>query len=315
MLPTVLNSLWIACSVGTTPASPTGPPQGANDVVATWKGGEISRAELETAAEGELRALDIEQKLARYELLRRVVERQVDAALLTAEAAKRGSTPEELLAGVEDVADAGSLERALRMRSFRQELRREADVRVTVPYPDLPTLDVPVSAEDPSVGPSEAPLRIVAFGGYQCMYCREVEKTLHRIRAEWPDDVAVVYKDFPLPGHPQAVVAAVAAQCANEQGHFAALHELLLNNQSALGDADIQRYALSVGVEAEAFDACRASGRHEAGVARDVALGQQLGVVSTPTLFVDGVLVAGAQPYEVFAGLVSRRLSVSTGVQ
>jgi protein-disulfide isomerase len=297
---------WTGCGAIPAPVAPEPAPDGA-DEVARWTGGSMTLAGLEAAAAPELRALEIEQQLERWELLRRAAERRVDEALVADEAARRGLSVEALLASVEDGAST-AVERTSRVRGFRRELRRAAGVVVTLPYPDLPRLDVPVGPEDPAVGPADAALSIVAFGGYQCFYCREVDATLQRLRAQWPDEVRVVYKDFPMSGNATAWAASVAARCAYEQGRFEPMHTALLAHQQAQSDADLVRYAADAGLDAASFDACRTSGRLDPAVARDVALGQQLGVASTPTLFVDGVLVAGAQPYEVLAGIVTTRL-------
>lgn len=304
---TLSVSSVLACSVLPVPAVSTGTVDG-DMVVARWNGGELTRAGLDEAAANELRALDIEHQLARYERTRRVAEREIDAALLDAEARRRGLPTEAVLAEVEAGAASGG-ERAARLRAWRAEMRRAADVVVTVPYPDLPRQEVPVTDSDPAVGPARAPLSIVAFGGYQCFYCREVNATLGRLRAQWPDEIRVVYKDFPMSSNPSAVAASVAARCAHDQGRFEPMHEALLAHQQAQSEADLLRYAVDAGLDVPAFEACRSSGRFEALVARDVAVGQQLGVASTPTLFIDGVLVAGAQPYEVLAGIVTTRLA------
>jgi len=134
---------------------------------------------------------------------------------------------------------------------------------------------------------------------------------LGRILSEFPGKVRLVYKDFPLPSHPGALPAAEAARCAGEQGRFWEYHDLLFVAQPAFSRTDLQTYAARLGLAADKFAACLDSGRHRAAAKADVAEGQAAGVRATPTFFVNGQRLVGAQPIEVFRDAVNGALSDS----
>ena len=93
---------------------------------------------------------------------------------------------------------------------------------------------VEVAANDPVKGPANAPITIIEFSDYQCPFCARVNPTLDRIRQTYPDKVRIVFKDFPLPNHPEAPKASEAAYCAGEQGKYWEMHDRLFANQQAL---------------------------------------------------------------------------------
>jgi len=132
---------------------------------------------------------------------------------------------------------------------------------------------------------------------------------LGRIQSEYPDKVRVVFKDFPLASHEGAIPAAEAARCAGEQGRFWEYHDLLFVAQPAFARADLLTYAARLGLAAEAFTACLDSGRYREAVKADVAEGRTAGVRATPTFFVNGQRLVGAQPYEAFRDAIQEALA------
>jgi protein-disulfide isomerase len=175
---------------------------------------------------------------------------------------------------------------------------------------DAPRFDVELDPADPSIGNAKAPVTIIEFSDFQCPFCLRVAPTLKKIRATYGDRVRVVWKDFPLTQiHPQAFKAGEAGHCAAEQGKFWEYHDQLFGNQQALMPEDLKTYAASVGLDAERFNSCLDMSKHAEVVRDGVAQGTRLGVNSTPTVFVNGRRVSGAQPYEVFAGVIDEELS------
>lgn len=175
---------------------------------------------------------------------------------------------------------------------------------------DSPRFEITLSDKDPSLGNATAPVTLVEFSDFQCPFCLRVAPTMKQIRATYGDKVRIVWKDFPLTQiHPQAFKAGEAGQCAAEQGKFWEFHDRVFENQQAMLLDDLKRYAASVGVNAEQFNACLDTSK-QAEVVRDgVAQGTRLGINSTPTVFINGRRVSGAQPYEVFAGIIDEELS------
>jgi protein-disulfide isomerase len=175
---------------------------------------------------------------------------------------------------------------------------------------DSPRYDVTVSPDDAVLGAANAPVTVVEFSDFQCPFCARVMPTLKRIRETYGDRVRIVWKDFPLTSiHPQAFKAAEAGQCAREQGKFWELHDRMFTNQQALEPDALKKYAADAGVDTARFNACLDSSKYGERVQEHMGLGTKLGVSSTPTTFVNGRLVSGAQPYEVFASIVDEELA------
>jgi len=188
------------------------------------------------------------------------------------------------------------------------ELRKKGPaIRVSL---EAPRMSVAVAATDPSVGSASAPITLIEFSDYQCPYCGRVEPTLKRLRAAYGDKIRFVWKDFPLTQiHPQAFKAGEAAHCAGEQGKYWELHDVLFSKQSELQVDDLKRHALTLGLKADAFNQCLDTSKYGERVRDGVAAGGQLGVNSTPTIFINGRRLSGAQPYEVFAAVIDEELA------
>jgi protein-disulfide isomerase len=162
--------------------------------------------------------------------------------------------------------------------------------------------------DSPRIGPADAPITIVEFSDFQCPYCVGAADTVKEVRAKYGDKVSVVYRHFPLPMHPQAPLASEAAECANEQEQFWGYHDALFADQKAWTTEDLQGYARTLSLDAEAFDSCLASRRHAPTVAQDLEEGRAAGMSGTPGFYVNGMVVSGAQPASVFIALIDREL-------
>lgn len=174
---------------------------------------------------------------------------------------------------------------------------------------DPPRKELTVAGHDPVRGPASAPITIIEYSDYQCPFCGRVTPTLEKLRAAYPDKIRLVFKDFPLPNHAEAPKASEAAHCASEQGKYWEMHDRLFANQQALTIPDLKKHAAAIGLDAAKFAECLDSGKHTAIVTADLEEGQKLGIQSTPTLYINGRPVVGAQPYEVFAAIVEEELA------
>jgi protein-disulfide isomerase len=174
---------------------------------------------------------------------------------------------------------------------------------------DPPRTEVAVEAHDPARGPADAPITIIEFSEYQCPFCARVTPTLKQIEEKYAGKVRIVFKDFPLPNHAQAPKAAEAAHCAGEQDKYWLLHDRLFANQQQLQVPELKAHAAAVGLDQAAFDQCLDSGKHAANVQADIDLGSSLGVQSTPTLYINGRVVTGAQPLAVFTSIIDEELA------
>lgn len=118
----------------------------------------------------------------------------------------------------------------------------------------------------------------------------------------------IVFRDYPLPNHPQAQPAAEAAQCANDQGKFWEYHDKLFQNQRAMEPDNLKQYATDLGLNLEAFNECVDSRKYRADVQRDLQEGKKIGVTGTPAFFINGRFLSGAQPFENFKAVIDQEL-------
>ena len=190
------------------------------------------------------------------------------------------------------------------------ELRKGGPpIRVVI---DAPRTTITVNPDDPSEGKADAPVTVVEYSDFQCPFCLRVMPTLKQLRAKYGDRMRLVWKDFPLTQiHPQAFVAAQAGNCAREQGKFWELHDKMFGNQSALQPDALKKYASEAGLDATKFNQCLDSSKYEARVQDALREGNRLGITSTPTAFVNGRLINGAQPIEVFQTVIDEELARS----
>lgn len=170
--------------------------------------------------------------------------------------------------------------------------------------------DVPVD-DDPILGPENAPITVIEFSDFECPYCRRWhEEVYSRLLENYPDQVRIVYRDFPLDSiHRNATPAALAANCAYEQNAFWEYHDKLFGGELGLGTDAYEQYAQELGLDMASFDECVQSNRYLDEVRADLEWAANLGVQSTPTFFINGIALVGAQPYEVFQQVIDSELA------
>ncbi len=188
----------------------------------------------------------------------------------------------------------------------------------TVDMSDVPPFEMPTPIETtpstvPVLGDEDAPITIVEFSDYQCPFCRRhVAETMPTLLAEMIETGRVRYefKDFPLESiHPEAGKASEAARCAAEQGAYWEMHDSIFENQQlwsgqANHTAVFTQLADQLGLETTSFDACLSSDKYAAAVQADLDEGIALGVTGTPTFFIGGYGISGAQPFDLFEMVV-----------
>jgi protein-disulfide isomerase len=179
--------------------------------------------------------------------------------------------------------------------------------------PSQPTLVKVSIDDDPIKGDINAPVTIIEFSDYQCPYCKRYnDQVLGKIEEEYisKGKVRYVFRDFPLPFHEKAVPAAVAANCAGEQGKYWEFHNFLFEDpKKNLEMATILDYAGDLGLDKTKFQACVNDGSQKSEVEKDFKDGQKYGARGTPSFFIgnteegkefNGAIIRGAQPYNVF---------------
>ncbi|MEX1248818.1 MAG: DsbA family protein [Anaerolineales bacterium] len=170
--------------------------------------------------------------------------------------------------------------------------------------------DIPIDDDDRILGATDAPITIIEFADFQCPYCqRHALETYPLLVENYGDQIRFVYKDFPLTSiHPEAFPSALASHCAHEQDKFWEFHDLLYSGRLELGSDAYTAYAEELGLDMDQFSTCFAEQRYADAVQADYTFASQLGVSSTPTFFVNGIAVVGAQPYSVFAQIIDYEL-------
>jgi protein-disulfide isomerase len=157
-------------------------------------------------------------------------------------------------------------------------------------------------------GPADALVTIVEFSDFQCPFCNRVTPTLKKIEEEYGKDVRVAFKHNALPFHKNAQLAAEAAIAAREQGKFWEFHDKLFANQKALQREDLEKYAKEIGLNVSKFKAALDDNRHKAETEADQKLARSLGASGTPSFFINGRNLRGAQPYEAFKKVIDEEL-------
>lgn len=166
---------------------------------------------------------------------------------------------------------------------------------------------VTVSAEGaPTRGPRNAPVEIVFWSDFECPFCERAEATLKQVEAERPGKVKIAFRQRPLPFHDHAALAAKASLAADRQGKFWPYHDLLVANRNALEKADLVRYANEAGLDRFRFEHDLADPSLDTKIAEESARGDALGVRGTPTAFINGRRLTGAQPLKMWLALVDR---------
>lgn len=149
-------------------------------------------------------------------------------------------------------------------------------------------LTPPVNQDDHVQGPANAAVTVVEYGDYECPYCGEVVPWIEQIQRQMGDRMRFVFRNFPLPQHPYAEVAAEAAEAAGAQGKFWQMHDLLYQNQQALEPVHLMRYAQQIGLNTDAFEQALRSHAERPRIQRDVRSGVESDVQGTPTFFING---------------------------
>jgi protein-disulfide isomerase len=167
-----------------------------------------------------------------------------------------------------------------------------------------------VVANDPKRGPADATVTIVEFSDYECPFCeRFVKETMPQLLEQYGDKVQFVFKDFPLPMHPNAPKGSEAAHCAGDQGKYWEYHDKLFDNRRQMGIPDLKRYAQELNLDTSDFNQCLEGGKYTQKVRDNLQQGRKVQVNGTPTFFINGQRLVGAQPFEAFKEVIDAELN------
>ena len=306
-----------------------------NAVVAEINGEKLTAADLDQQEASKL----LQSRYAYYEVQRKALDELIDQHLLEAQARKQGLTVDQLLdrevnsklpaeptddqihvyyEGLEtDKPFDQDMKEKIRQHihearvtkakaAYLKTLRSQAKIMIDLAPPSA-SVDL---AGSPILGSKNAPVVLVEFADYQCPYCQKVHVELDKLHKEFGDKLAIAYKDFPLPMHPNAEKAAEAARCAGVQGKFWEFHDKLFVDKK-LEPADLKQEASALQLNTTQFDACLDSGSEAAAVKKDTAEGKHLGLTGTPSFFANGHFFSGAMTYEALRDMVAQQLKAS----
>jgi len=169
--------------------------------------------------------------------------------------------------------------------------------------------------DDPMLGQADARVLMIEFGDYQCPSCRTFWHDVEpRLKKEYIDTgkVKLVFRDFPIVQiHPEALLAAMAVDCAADQHKYWEYHDKVFREQYNKGDdlirfkaADLKKWAKDIKLEPAAFDQCLDSEKYKDEVLKDKADADAVSVQGTPTFFINGRVIGGAQGYPAFKKLI-----------
>lgn len=320
--------------IGTMAIKGGGGMSGGDPVVAEYGGKSVKASE--AFASIKTRLFDLEEEV--YRTKEQAVNEFVDQKIIETEAKKQNLSMEQLLdkesqGAVAEVTDKEIDEflasKGLSLKDprvkkddvreylkYRQKfekrqayvakLRESAKVKMLIPEPQSPSMNINTDGY-PMWGNKSAPVTIVEISDFQCPFCARAVPTIQKIKKEYgPDKVKIVFRDMPLPNHPRAFPASVAAHCADEQGKFWEMHDMLFENQAKLEDADLKGYATKLALDATKFNECFDKKKPEELINKSRKEAESLGIQATPSFVINGALLQGAQPFEKFKEKIDR---------
>ena len=340
----VLLNLAVLVSVGCTEASMAAQPAKGR-VLARVNGVAVTQDEVRQAAASDLKKLrltrlqyEAKHKQKVHDAVESNLNRMVGLKLVEQEAERRSLPVQELLrqevsAGLKEPTDqevAGfyqsnrkKLKKSLEQMSgeIRRYLSRQRYQKRYQAFVDrlkaasrVESFLEPNRVEirtlsSPSLGPVDAPITLVEFSDFQCPYCARLAPVVKRIAGEYPGQVRLVFRQFPLRSiHAHAQKAAEASLCAFDQGRFWEMHDALFAEIKKLEPEDLTARAKKLNLDLEAFNQCLHSGKYAAAVQQDLEDGMAAGVSGTPAVYINGRVLKGSKPYDGIKKVIEEEL-------
>jgi protein-disulfide isomerase len=176
-------------------------------------------------------------------------------------------------------------------------------------YLELPA----ITDTDIKIGNPDAKVKIMEFSDFQCPYCKAFHPSVQKAIQEYGDKILYVYKQFPLSFHSQANNAALASECAAEQGKFLAYANNLFDQQTTWGKTtgtqSFKNYAVKLGLNASQFNQCLDSKKYQDKISNNLKEGQNFGVSGTPATFINSQFESGAVDYATMKGIIDKELA------
>ncbi len=178
---------------------------------------------------------------------------------------------------------------------YLEKIKKDKGFKISLPYPDIPTIKIEISETDAFKGPKDSKYVIVEFSDFQCPYCSRIAPVISGITQN-NKDVKVVFKHFPLSFHKMAKKAAYATYCANKQGKFWNLHDKIFANQKDLNDVNLKKWVTELKLDMKKYKECVSSPETKKAIEDSIKEGVKIGVKGTPSIFLNGVQVNATTP-------------------
>ena len=216
---------------------------------------------------------------------------------------------------------------------FKELIQKKLDGEtLAAPAPQEPEkpkeVNLVITSDDHVKGKGDAAITIVEYSDFECPFCGafygsntalidkfkaqdpSYQSGYPNIMSEYVDTgkVRYVFRHFPLSFHQKAMPAALASECAAEQGKFWEMHDLIFENQDAMGDDDLKSYAVDLGLDTSKFNTCLDSQKYKEKVQKQMAEGQKNGISGTPGFFINGKPISGAMPFSSFKQIIDAEL-------
>ena len=326
-----------ACSAQDKNSTKTGSQDDSGQVIARVNGKAITAGEVRADGADQFDQLEREYLQRKHEIVEAQLKKVVQDRLLDAEAAARGTSKDKLLAEIKpgEVTDADAEAfyeknkarippntskeavmpqiRAYLAQNGQQEARdqyfKTLEAKYKVDYL-LQPMRVEVAANGfPAKGPAGAPVTIVEFSDFQCPFCSRITPTLEQVVSKYGNKVRLVFRQYPLPMHPNAAKAAEASLCANEQGKFWEMHDAMFKDQAGLAVDGLKSKAAGIaGINAASFNSCLDSGKETPAVQSDMKAGNKAGVNGTPAMFINGRFISGVVSADDLSKVIDEEL-------
>lgn len=160
----------------------------------------------------------------------------------------------------------------------------------------------PINQDDHVWGNPKATVQLIIYSDFQCPACLLYNDTIEQVKKEFKNDILVAYRHYPLRMHEQAIPAALASECASEQGKFWEMHDLLFANNQAqrMSIEQYEQDAADLGLDRVKFNQCLETEKYKDKVTAQMLGGKNYGVTGTPASFLNGRVLPGAYPFEDF---------------
>lgn len=178
-------------------------------------------------------------------------------------------------------------------REIIKGLRNRYLVNINLTVPEISPVIFDDNTQILSKGSQVAPITLVEFSDFESSVCSNATLAIESLQKKYPKQIRVIFKHYPLSSHKNALKAHEASMCAAEQGEFWPYHDLLFQNQDALGISDLKRYAAELDLDTKQFNQCLESDKYAKNVLENKAIGEAAGIRDIPTFFINGQLRKG----------------------